>query len=156
MPELGGSPRHLDVIGLNYYWTNQWELGRDCHPLAEDDPRREPLRALIERVHRRYPQHDLLITETSHVDDMRPVWMGQLARECEAVLDSGLPLRGACLYPILGMPEWHCREQWTRMGLWDVAQETSQRLRAVCAPMEQALRDATALLAPRHAAFARA
>jgi beta-glucosidase/6-phospho-beta-glucosidase/beta-galactosidase len=156
MPELGGSPRHLDVIGLNYYWTNQWELGRDCRPLAEDDPRREPLRALIERVHRRYPGHDLLITETSHVDDMRPVWMGQLARECEAVLEAGLPLRGACLYPILGMPEWHCQAQWTRMGLWDVAQETSQRLRAVCAPMEQALRDAAALLAPRHAAFSRA
>jgi beta-glucosidase/6-phospho-beta-glucosidase/beta-galactosidase len=153
MPELGGSPRHLDVIGLNYYWTNQWELGRDCQPLAEGDPRRAPLRELIERVHRRYPGHDLLITETSHVDDMRPVWIDQLARECEAVLEAGLPLRGACLYPILGMPEWHCPEQWTRMGLWDVAQETSQRRRALCAPMERALQHAAALLAPRHAAF---
>ena len=26
-PELGGSPRHLDIVGINYYWTNQWEWG---------------------------------------------------------------------------------------------------------------------------------
>ncbi len=24
LPELGGSPAHLDIVGLNYYWTNQW------------------------------------------------------------------------------------------------------------------------------------
>src|SRR6185436_7562054 len=31
MPELGGSREHLDVVGINYYWTNQWEFGRDEH-----------------------------------------------------------------------------------------------------------------------------
>src|SRR5205085_10102931 len=39
-PELGGSRAHLGTVGVNYYWTNQWELGRDGIPLAEDDPRR--------------------------------------------------------------------------------------------------------------------
>jgi hypothetical protein len=29
-PELGGSLRHLDVIGINYYAGNQWELGAAC------------------------------------------------------------------------------------------------------------------------------
>jgi beta-glucosidase/6-phospho-beta-glucosidase/beta-galactosidase len=153
MPELGGSRRHLDVIGLNYYWTNQWELGRDCQPLAEDDPRRVPLHDLLARVHRRYGG-DIVITETSHVDDMRPVWMKQLTRECEAALRAGLPLRGVCLYPILGMPEWHSQEQWTRMGLWDVAQDESERLRTINRPMHKELRRAMRRLAPHHAAFA--
>ena len=25
MPELGGSRDWLDIVGINYYWTNQWE-----------------------------------------------------------------------------------------------------------------------------------
>ena len=25
LPELGGSRDHLDIVGINYYWTNQWE-----------------------------------------------------------------------------------------------------------------------------------
>jgi hypothetical protein len=44
MPELGGSRAHLDIIGINYYPVNQWELGREEQPLADDDPRRVPLR----------------------------------------------------------------------------------------------------------------
>jgi beta-glucosidase/6-phospho-beta-glucosidase/beta-galactosidase len=138
MPELGGSRAHLDVIGINYYWTNQWELGRDCQPLAEDDPRRVPLRDLVRRAWQRYGG-ELLITETSHVDDMRPVWLDQLSRECEALLDEGVPLRGVCLYPILGMPEWHAQEEWTRMGLWDVVQDGATRARELCGPMCSAL-----------------
>jgi len=44
-PELGGSPAHLDIVGVNYYWTNQWEWGAApladgrIPPLADDDPR---------------------------------------------------------------------------------------------------------------------
>src|SRR4051812_37577105 len=34
LPELGGSRKHLDIVGVNYYWTNQWELGRDEVALA--------------------------------------------------------------------------------------------------------------------------
>src|SRR5688500_9176971 len=29
MPDLGGSRKHLDILGINYYWTNQWYFGRD-------------------------------------------------------------------------------------------------------------------------------
>jgi len=61
----------------------------------------------------------MLITETSHVDDMRPVWMSELADEAEKLLHSDIPLRGICLYPVLGMPEWHAPDRWTQMGLWN-------------------------------------
>ena len=30
-----------------------------------------------------------------------------VAAECEMLLEEGVPVCGVCLYPILGMPEWH-------------------------------------------------
>ncbi len=138
-PELGGSRAHLDIVGMNYYWTNQWVLGQDEQPLADDDTRRVSLRDLVKKVHQRYGG-DILITETAHVDDMRPQWMAYVADEAEAILSAGIPLRGVCLYPILGMPEWHDPEKWTQMGLWEVDQACGERM--VCEPMLAALRKA--------------
>lgn len=137
-PELGGSAAHLDIVGINYYWLNQWELGSENEPLSEDDPRRVPLSQLIQRVFERY-SCDLLITETAHVDDMRPVWLHAVAEQAEALLKMGIPLRGVCLYPIIGMPEWHDRSQWTRMGLWDLVSRNAQLYRELCRPMFDAL-----------------
>ncbi len=100
-PELGGSRAHLDIVGVNYYWTNQWEIGQEERPLGLDDPRRFPLARLLRRVWKRYG-HEFLLTETAHIGDMRPIWMQSMADECEKLLNDGVPLRGACLYPILG------------------------------------------------------
>lgn len=145
MPELGGSRAHLDIVGLNYYWTNQWEYGRDEMPLIEEDPRRVPLRDLVADAWRRYGA-ELVITETAHVDDMRPRWLAYVADEAEALLHEGIPLRGICLYPILGMPEWHAPEDWVNMGLWDLcAGESNTLARRICAPMMDALRHAQRL-----------
>ncbi|HEU4752432.1 MAG TPA: family 1 glycosylhydrolase [Armatimonadota bacterium] len=143
-PELGGSLEHLDIVGINYYWTNQWELTRNETPLDDDDPRRAPFGELVRAVWERYGS-DLLVTETSHRDEMRPVWMRELAAECERLLDDGVPLRGVCLYPILGMPEWHAQHEWTRMGLWDCDHASPELRRVVCQPMLQALREAQRL-----------
>lgn len=141
LPELGGSPKHLDIVGINYYWTNQWELGGAGVPLADDDPRRWPLSKLIRTVWERYGA-EMVITETGHVDQMRPFWLRQLSSEAETLLAEGLPLRGICLYPILGMPEWHKQDEWTHMGLWDLntVGETLQRVQYE--PMMTALREA--------------
>ena len=144
LPELGGSRRHLDIVGVNYYWTNQWEIGREEAPLAIDDPRRWPLAKMLRQVWKRYGS-EFLITETSHVDDMRSIWLRTVADECEKLLDEGAPLRGVCLYPILGMPEWHDRSVWTRMGLWDLVRKGERLHREICSPMLDALRDAQRL-----------
>lgn len=143
MPDLGGSRAHLDIVGINYYWTNQWILGRDEQPLSDDDPRRVPLRDLIKRVHHRYGG-DLLITETAHVDDMRARWLNYIEDEVEALLRDGIPLRGVCLYPILGMPEWHDQKRWTQMGLWELSEcgQTQTLKRTICEPMLEALKKA--------------
>jgi hypothetical protein len=147
-PEVGGRRDYLDILGINYYWTNQWELGRDGVPLADDDPRRVPLREILRKVHGRYGG-DMLITESSHCGEMRGPWMQQLADECEGMLEEGLPLRGVCLYPILGMPEWHCRDQWARMGLWDLIPQSPTLGRVPCKPAIAALKAAQTRLEGR-------
>lgn len=145
LPELGGSRAHLDIVGINYYWTNQWEWritplpDRNVPPLREDDPRRVALRDLVRSVWRRYGS-EMIITETAHIGDRRAAWLLEVAKESEALLLEGVPLRGVCLYPILGMPEWHEPEVWTPMGLWDPVcrcEAASERL--ICAPMHEAL-----------------
>jgi hypothetical protein len=143
-PELGGSRAHLDIVGVNYYWTNQWEIGHEECPLAHDDPRRVPFSTLLRQVWKRYGG-DLLVTETAHAGDMRPIWMRILAAECEKLLDEGVPLRGVCLYPILGMPEWHDRAVWTKMGLWDLELRNGQLERRRDEPTYAALREAQRL-----------
>jgi hypothetical protein len=151
LPELGGSPRHLDIIGVNYYWTNQWELHRAGLPLEDTDPRRWSLRQLVRWVWMRYGVEDILLTETSHVGDMRAVWLRELTDECAALLEAGVPLRGVCLYPVLGMPEWHSRDVWTQMGLWDLHPTDERLLRIPHAPTLEALRAAQLRLEPLHA-----
>ncbi len=140
-PELGGSPEHLDIVGMNYYWTNQWELGRESVPLSDADPRRVPLADLVRAVWRRYGT-EIVITETSALGEARGPWVHHLSSMADQLLDDAVALRGICLYPILGMPEWHARDQWTRMGLWDLDHDDDQLQRRVCAPMLEALRAA--------------
>lgn len=147
LPELGGSPEHLDIVGMNYYWTNQWELGHEREPLADDDSRLVPLRELVRKVWERY-QTDLLITETTHVNELRPGWLRYVTSEAEALLCEGVPLRGVCLYPILGMPEWHSNE-WTPMGLWDLVHDGRRLTREVFQPMLRELRRSHRVLKQR-------
>jgi hypothetical protein len=138
-PELGGSPSHLDIVGINYYWTNQWALGREGVPLADDDPRRVPLAELVRTAWRRYGC-EIVITETSALGEARAPWIHELSLMAEELLGEGVPLGGICLYPILGMPEWHARDQWTRMGLWDLEREQDVLERKAFGPMMAALR----------------
>jgi hypothetical protein len=145
LPELGGSRKHLDIIGLNYYWTNQWEITRDCIPLADDDERRVRLADLVQKAYLRYGG-ELLLTETAHVGEHRGRWMRELTEEILEMRRREIPLKGACLYPILGMPEWHAQDEWTNMGLWDIDTSTPDFKRVVCPEMMDALEEAQAKL----------
>ena len=85
---------------------------------------------------------EVLITETSHVGSGRSTWVDCIAEEVEALHQRGVPLAGVCWYPVLGMPEWHDRQHWARMGLWDLHQMGTTLLREPCAGMIEALRRA--------------
>ncbi|HEY6234802.1 MAG TPA: family 1 glycosylhydrolase [Candidatus Elarobacter sp.] len=136
-PELGGSRAYLGILGVNYYWTNQWELGDAEVPLADDDERVWSLSRLVQTVWERY-HAPIVISETSHIGDARAGWVRRLAHEAKAMLAADIPLHGVCLYPVLGMPAWHARTQWLRMGLWDVGAGPSQK-RTAYEPMLAAL-----------------
>ena len=97
-PELGGHPRYLDVVGVNFYYDNQWE-----HPSRrlrwEDDPRDErwvPFHRLLARAHARYGR-PIFVSETSHVGAGRAAWLRELTGEVERALAIGVPLEGVCL-----------------------------------------------------------
>lgn len=144
LPELGGSREHLDIIGVNYYWTNQWELGGDGTPLEPDDPRRAPLRRLLRSLWERYGG-EIIVTETSHVDDQRAVWLRELIAETETLIEESIPLHGVCLYPILSMPEWHTPGEWAQMGLWNLEARDGKLERVLHSPMLEALLEARRL-----------
>jgi beta-glucosidase/6-phospho-beta-glucosidase/beta-galactosidase len=145
MPELGGSAKHLDIVGINYYWTNQWEWqcewSNGCRALSADDPRHARIGSLVRLVWERYGA-EMVITETSDLEERRAAWIGELAADAKELLDQGIPLHGICLYPILGMPEWHARDEWSQMGLWELRPNQGWLERVPHKPMMDALRNA--------------
>jgi hypothetical protein len=121
-PELGGSDRYLDIVGVNFYAANQWEVpgGRKLHwDAGSDDPRWRPLHLLLEEVRERY-RRPLVIAETSHYGIGRAAWLDEIARECRIALERGVPLEGVCLYPILDRFDWEDPTHWHNSGLWDM------------------------------------
>jgi hypothetical protein len=120
-PELGGSPDLLDLLGFNFYYNNQWVLGfNEFLPWLNDfeDPRWRPLSELLADAYHRYNK-PILLTETSHSGEDRPLWINFIGEHCKTVLDQGIPLLGICLYPIIDRPDWDNLDQWHQSGLWD-------------------------------------
>ena len=78
-PELGGSPKHLDIMGVNFYADNQWEhFGDRLHwHVKPRDPRWKPLHRALSEVHARYGR-PLMLGETSHVGVGRAEWMAEI------------------------------------------------------------------------------
>lgn len=135
-PALGGHPRYLDVIGVNYYHSNQWEVGGAKLNWDEGprDPRRVPLSRLLDRVHRRY-HRPLFVSETSHVGVGRGRWVRHVAHAVLNARRRGVPVHGICLYPIIDRPDWEDAEHWHNSGLWDVCRNAEGDLeRLLCEP----------------------
>jgi hypothetical protein len=134
-PALGGSPDHLDIIGLNYYSDNQFML--DGTTISRGDPRYKPLRQILAEVTERY-RRPLLISETGAEGDERAPWIRYVAGECVAAMRAGCNLQGLTLYPVLNHPGWvdqrHCHN-----GLWDYADASGERV--IYRPLASALEE---------------
>jgi hypothetical protein len=122
-PQIGGDPKYLDIIGLNYYSNNQWIHGQP--PIFRDHPLYRPFREIASEVYERY-RRPMFIAETGIEDDARPDWLRYMMREVLAARASEVHIEGLCWYPILCHPGWdderHCHN-----GLWDYADDTGKR-----------------------------
>lgn len=132
-PQLGGDERFLDVLGINFYPTNQWVL--DGPTIWRGDPGYRPLREILQEVWQRYGR-PILISETGDQGPGRVPWLRSVAEETRAARRAGVPVEGICLYPILDYPGWdddrHCET-----GLWGYAGHSGDR--EVCPDLAQEL-----------------
>lgn len=114
----------MDVIGLNYYFHNQWR-----HPSRRKIPRGHkeyrPFSQILAEFHQRY-QRPILVAETGIEDDERPSWFHYVCDEVLRAIGEGVPILGICLYPVCNHPGWadnrHCHN-----GLWDYPDDFGHR-----------------------------
>lgn len=102
-PQLGGEPKLLDIVGMNYYCDNQWIFGGP--PLDVDHPSHKPFRNMLAEVYARY-NRPLLIAETGTEGERRAAWFNDIACEAAAARAAGIPVEGICLYPIIDHIGW--------------------------------------------------
>ena len=152
-PQLGGDPKYLDLLGVNFYYNNQRVQGGGLLT-DRSDPRYRPFRAMLAEVHARYDR-PVFVAETgiegmAHVnglpryempvppeEDARPEWLRYVGAEVRAARAAGVPVEGICLYPVLNHLGWdddrHCQN-----GLLDFPLEADGR-RGVVAPLAEEL-----------------
>jgi beta-glucosidase/6-phospho-beta-glucosidase/beta-galactosidase len=126
-PQLGGSPKYLDIIGCNYYYYNQEFLWSDpsgairYKTMGWNSKYRLSLATMLKEVYDRY-HRPLLLTETGGWGELRRIWWRRTFREVEETLKRKIPLYGICAYPIVDRPDW-TDEHLTNSGLWDFAHD---------------------------------
>ncbi|CAN5428480.1 hypothetical protein BH18VER1_BH18VER1_09620 [soil metagenome] len=125
-PELGGEDSFLDIVGVNYYIHNQWaQPGGQGSILVPSDPRYRHVRDMLAELYARY-RKPIVVAETGIEDETRPIWLRYISNEVAGAIDSGVPVEGLCLYPIVNHPGWdddrHCYN-----GLFDSADDAGDR-----------------------------
>ncbi|MDO5371139.1 glycosyltransferase family 4 protein [Paracoccus sp. (in: a-proteobacteria)] len=102
-PQIGGDPSFLDIVGVNYYWNNQWIHGGKT--VDVDDVIYRPLSDLLFEVSARYDR-PMLIAETGTEGDRRGPWFDYVAAETLRARARGVPVEGICLYPVANHFGW--------------------------------------------------
>lgn len=148
-PQLGGSDRHLDLVGVAHYARLQREAG--SHAALEwqpPDPRRRPLASLLAEVHQRY-RRPLTIAETGHTGANRARWLGDVASQLLIAMRGGVPVHGVCVYPVIDRPARSDPSRWHRSGLWQVRDSDPRLPRVLNRDYAAALKRAQSTLDPR-------
>jgi hypothetical protein len=122
-PSLGGHPKYLDVIGVNFYPDNQFMP--DGTTILHDDVRYKPFFKMLLDVHERFGR-PMMVSETGSEGEHRAPWLRYVAGQCVTAIRRGCELHGITLYPVVSHPGWlderHCHN-----GLWDYADDSGHR-----------------------------
>jgi glycosyltransferase involved in cell wall biosynthesis len=102
-PQIGGGERYLDIIGVNYYFNNQWIHGGP--PIDIGHPLYKPLNRILAETYARYGK-PIFIAETGIEDERRGPWFRYVSEQARAAMLIGVPLEAICLYPIVNHPGW--------------------------------------------------
>jgi glycosyltransferase involved in cell wall biosynthesis len=102
-PQIGGRESYLDIVGVNYYFNNQWIHGGP--PIDLGHPRYKPLSSILVETFARYGR-PIMIAETGIEDERRASWFEYVSTEAARVAERGVPLEGLCLYPIVNHAGW--------------------------------------------------
>jgi glycosyltransferase involved in cell wall biosynthesis len=102
-PQIGGSERYLDIIGVNYYFDNQWIHGGA--PIDIGHPLYKPLARILIETYARYGK-PIVIAETGIENERRASWFEYVVAQAECAMQAGVPLEGICLYPVVSHPGW--------------------------------------------------
>ncbi len=122
--EVGGNPKYLDIIGINYYAVNQeWIM---VHPETKDiyqvmippgAPEHLNFTEILKLVHERY-NRPMIISETGSHGEFRPSWWEKILKETQEAIAAGMPIHGICAYPTVDKPS-SLHFLWPQSGLWD-------------------------------------
>lgn len=116
--------KYLDIIGLNYYFHNQWFFP-SRRKIAPGHKNYRPFSEILREFYERY-RRPVFIAETGIENEKRPEWFRYVCEEVKTARSNGVPIQGICLYPIVNHPGWddgrHCRN-----GLWDYMDEKNER-----------------------------
>ena len=134
-PQLGGEPRLLDIVGLNYYPANQWVHGGPT--IDERHPSYRPFRTLLAEAFARYGR-PVAVTETGREGESRAAWFEMISNEINAARSAGVPVEGVCLYPIINHFGWD-DDRDCQSGLFSNRLERDKR------PLHRPLKNAIAL-----------
>lgn len=122
-PWLGGSLRHLDIVGVNFYPRNEWV--HKGHRVSPRSSLWRPLDVILGEIHARY-QRPLFVAETGCEHEARAGWLQGIATDVRRALAAGVPIEGLCWYPILNHPGWD-DDRHLQCGLWDYTDHTGAR-----------------------------
>ena len=130
-PQIGGDPGFLDILGLNYYRTNQWIHGGP--PIGEGHQLYRPLSDLLFEVFGRFGR-PIVIAETGTEGEGRANWLRTVAAEVSRGRARGVPVEGICLYPVADHLGWD-DDRLCENGL--LGHEVRGGTRAVHPPLQQ-------------------
>lgn len=123
-PAVGGHPRYLDIVGVNFFPDHQFLL--DGTVLRRDDARYKPLAKMLVEVWNRY-RRPMLVSETGSDGDDRAPWLHYVCGQSVIAMRHGVELHGIAVHSIASRPEWG-DERNCQTGLWEYADAQGNRI----------------------------
>jgi hypothetical protein len=102
-PQLGGSPRHFDLLGVTVYPNSQWYYRGPKYPgppLEPGAPGWRPLRDQLASLASRY-ERPVVIAGTGRGGVLGPAWLRYVCREARGAMLAGVTVPCVGIAPIL-------------------------------------------------------